>query len=76
MWFVTWDQPEYKEWAKKDNQGYQLVILRVESDGRLLCVKARLNIKAKGLPEFITEKERYYTSKREANKVISEWRAN
>jgi len=27
-WFVTWDRPEYKEWAKKTRDGYFLVIIR------------------------------------------------
>lgn len=74
MWFVTWNRPEYKEWAHIVEGGYQLVILRVENDGRLLCVKARLNMKAKGLPEFVTEEEKYISSKQDAQRIINEWK--
>lgn len=74
MWFVTWNRPEYKEWAHIVKGGYQLVILRMENDGRLLCVKAKLNMKAKGLPEFVTEEERYIFSEQDAQRVINEWK--
>lgn len=76
MWFVTWDRPEYKEWARIVKGGYQLVILRVEDDGSLLCVKAKLNIKAKGLPEFVTEEEKHVSSKKYSQKIICEWKRN
>jgi hypothetical protein len=74
MWFVTWNRPEYKEWARIIKGGYQLVILRVENNKRLLCVRARLNIKAKGLPEFVTEEERYFSTTKDSQKLISEWK--
>lgn len=76
MWFVTWNRPEYKEWAHIVKGGYQLVILRVEDERRLLCVKARLNMKAKGLPEFIIEEERYVPTIKDSQKVISKWKRN
>lgn len=74
MWFITWDRPEYKEWAHIVKGGYQLIILRMENDGRLLCVKARLNMKAKGLPEFVTEEEKHISSEQDAQRVINEWK--
>jgi hypothetical protein len=74
MWFVTWDRPEYKEWAHIVRGGYQLVILRVENDRRLLCVRARLNIKAKGLPEFVTDEERHVSTTKDSQKIISGWK--
>lgn len=74
MWFVTWNRPEYKEWACIVKGGYQLVILRVENDGRYLCVKARLNIKPRGLPEFVTEEERYVSTIKDSQEIISEWK--
>ena len=40
-WFVTWDGPEYKEWAIPISKGYLLVVLRKEKT-KLLCVKAEL----------------------------------
>ncbi|MDO8341193.1 MAG: hypothetical protein Q7T59_04415 [Candidatus Woesebacteria bacterium] len=74
MWFVTWNRPEYKEWAHIVKGGYQLVILRVEKDGRLLCVKARLNMKAKRLPEFVIEEEKHVSAIKDSQKAISEWK--
>jgi hypothetical protein len=74
MWFVTWNRPEYKEWARIVKGGYQLVILRVENDKRLLCVRARLNIKSKGLPEFVTEEEKYASTVKDSQGIISEWK--
>lgn len=74
MWFITWDRPEYKEWASLVKGGYQLVILRVENDRRFLCVKAKLNIKAKGLPEFVTVEEKYVLTTKDSQRIISEWK--
>ena len=74
MWFVTWDRPEYREWASIIKGGYQLIILRMENNGRLLCVKAKLNVKSKGLPEFVTEEEKYVSTKKDSQKIISEWK--
>lgn len=74
MWFITWNRPEYREWASIVKGGYQLVILRMEKDGQLLCVKARLNMKARGLPEFVAEEEKYVSTKKDSQKVISEWK--
>lgn len=74
MWFVTWDRPEYKEWAKEIDGGYLLVILRIESDGKLLCVKARLNMGAKGMPVFVIEVEQYAIHLQDAQAIIDAWK--
>ena len=71
-WFVTWDRPEYKEWAKPIAKGYLLIVLRTEKE-RFLCVKAELIMEGKGLPSFKVIEEKYYTSNVEASKQIKDW---
>jgi len=72
-WFVTWNRPEYKEWATPILKGYLLVVLRKEKT-KFLCVKAELIMGEKGLPAFNILEERYYSSKQKASKQIREWR--
>lgn len=72
-WFVTWNRPEYKEWAVKIPQGYLLVILRKEND-RFLCVKAKLIMGKTGLPAFEITEEQHFTSRIKALMQIQEWR--
>jgi len=71
-WFVTWDVPEYKEWAKKTRDGYFLVIIRKETKN-YLCVRAKLIMGEKGLPGVeIIEKQNLATAQK-AEKVIQDW---
>ena len=72
-WFVTWDRPEYKEWAIPIAKGYLLVVLRKEK-ARFLCVKAELIMGEKGLPAFNVLEEKYYSSKPQASEQIKEWK--
>ncbi|MCL6096632.1 MAG: hypothetical protein M1444_03060 [Patescibacteria group bacterium] len=72
-WFVTWDRPEYKEWATPISKGYLLVVLRREKT-KFLCVKAELIMGEKGLPAFNVLEEKYYPTKPKASKQIREWR--
>ncbi|KKP80975.1 MAG: hypothetical protein UR81_C0010G0003 [Candidatus Levybacteria bacterium GW2011_GWB1_35_5] len=71
-WFITWDRPEYKEWATSISGGYLLVILRKEKD-RYFCVKAKLRMGQKGLPAFIVLKELYFPTEEKVIKQISTW---
>ena len=71
-WFVTWDRPEYKEWAKPIAKGYLLIVLRREKT-RFLCVKAELIMGEKGLPVFKVIEEKYYTSKPQASEQARDW---
>jgi hypothetical protein len=71
-WFVTWDRPEYKEWAKPITTGYLLIVLRTEKE-RFLCVKAELIMGEKGLPAFKVMEEKYFPSEPKASKQIKEW---
>lgn len=71
-WFVTWDRPEYKEWATQIVKGYLLIVLRTEKT-RFLCVKAELTMGEKGLPVFKVVAEKYYSSKPQASKQIRDW---
>lgn len=71
-WFRTWGRPEYKEWASEIPQGYLLVIIRKE-ESRYLCVKAKLLMGEKGLPEFEVVREHYFSNKKEADKQIKKW---
>ncbi len=73
-WFKTWDRPEYKEWAIKSPNGYQLVIIRKERKSRYLCVKAKLIMDEKGLPDFKAIEEYYHPTKEKALKQIKEWK--
>ena len=71
-WFVTWDRPEYKEWATQIANGYLLIVLRTEKE-KFLCVKAELVMGEKGLPAFKVLEEKYYPSKPKASKQIKAW---
>ncbi len=71
-WFITWNRPEYKEWAIKSKKGYLLVIIRKEKT-KYLLVKAELLIEEKGLPRFNVLEEARYVSLAKANKQIREW---
>jgi len=72
-WFVTWDGPEYKEWAIPISKGYLLVVLRKEKT-KLLCVKAELIMGKKGLPAFKVLEEKYFNSKPKASKQVKDWK--
>ena len=72
-WFVTWDRPEYKEWATPISHGYLLVVLRKEKT-RFLCVKAELIMGEKGLPAFNVLEQKYYPTKPKASKQIRDWK--
>jgi hypothetical protein len=76
MWFVTWDRPEYREWACADDGGYKLAIVCVEGDGAFLCVKARLNKRDKGMPQFVTDREERFYEKLRAEATIEAWKAD
>lgn len=71
-WFVTWDREEYKEWAKKDPSGYLLLVIRREKK-RFLCVKAKLIMGEKGLPDFKVIDEKYFPTKSKTSKQIKAW---
>lgn len=73
-WFVTWNRPEYKEWAKEIKGGYLLIILRKEPN-KYLCVKAELGMGEKGLPNFKVIEEKYFSSVQKANKQIQDWKS-
>ncbi len=75
MWFVTWDRPEYREWALADERGFRLVIACVEGDGTFLCVKARLDRQPKGMPAFVTEREERCATEQRAEEIIARWKA-
>jgi hypothetical protein len=75
MWFVTWDRPEYREWALADERGYQLVIACAEADGQFLCVKARLDRQPRGMPAFVTEREERFSTRERAEEAIAGWKA-
>lgn len=72
-WFVTWNRPEHKEWATKISQGYILVIICKEKNNKYLCVKAKLLMGEKGLPDFKVIKEYYFSGKKETEKQIKNW---
>ena len=69
---MTWNRPEYKEWATPIDSGYLLIVLRTEKT-RFLCVKAELIMGEKGLPSFKVLEEKYYSSKPQASKQIKDW---
>jgi len=71
-WFVTWDRPEYKEWASKNSTGYELLIIRREPK-QYFCVKANLTLGETGLPGFKVLKEKRFKTKQDAMKQISSW---
>jgi len=72
-WFVTWDRPEYKEWAKVISGGYSLVVVRKE-EKNYLCVRASLLMGVKGLPVFKVLEEKNFSLKEEADKQIQNWK--
>jgi len=72
-WFVTWNRPEYKEWAKEIKGGYSLVVIRKEPE-RYLCVKAELIMGAKGLPDFKVIEELHFSVQQKAQKQIQDWK--
>jgi len=72
-WFVTWNRPEYKEWASEIQSGYLLVIIRKEKN-RYLTVKAEVIMKDKGLPDFKILEEHYFSIKRDSARKIREWK--
>lgn len=72
QWFVTWNRPEYKEWAKEIKGGYSLVIIRKEPK-RYLCVKAELIMKEKGLPDFKIIEEYKFSAQQKAKQQIQDW---
>jgi hypothetical protein len=69
---VTWNVPEYKEWAIKKSYGYLLTIIRQQPKD-FLAVKAKLIFKAKGLPQFVTLKSLTVKTGKEAKAVIKKW---
>ncbi|MBI2621535.1 MAG: hypothetical protein HYW63_02705 [Candidatus Levybacteria bacterium] len=71
-WFVTWYTPEYKEWARKTEGGYFLVIIRKEPKN-FLCVRAKLIMGEKGLPGVEIIEEQNLQSKRKAQRVTRGW---
>ena len=72
-WFVTWNRPEYKEWAKEIPEGYLLLVVRKEPDN-FLCVKAELIMKKKGLPDFKVLEENNFPSQQKSDKQIQDWK--
>lgn len=72
-WFVTWDRPEYKEWASNIPEGYLLLIIRKEKD-KYLCVKAKLIMGEKGLPAFEVIEEHSFRTNQEATGKIKDWK--
>ncbi len=72
-WFVTWDRQEYKEWAKEMSGGYSLLIIRREPND-FLCVRAKLIMGEKGLPDFKVVKEHRFPTKQKADKQIQDWK--
>lgn len=73
QWFVTWDRPNYFEWAKSNKMGYRLLIIHPESDGRYLVVDAQLKMLSKGLPEFIVTEQKYLDDLKSAKQQIAKW---
>ena len=72
-WFVTWDRPEYKEWATSIKEGYLLVIIRKEKN-KHLCVKAKLVMGEKGLPGFEVLEEQHFSTSQQATRRIKKWK--
>jgi hypothetical protein len=73
-WFVTWNVPEYKEWAQKTNYGYLLLVINKENSG-YRCAKAKLIFKNNGLPEFSLLEEIVVNTVNEAERQIKEWKS-
>lgn len=74
-WFITWNRPEYKEWATEIPGGYLLVIIRKENKD-YLCVKAKLLMGESGLPGFEVAEEHRLTTLKKASEQISAWKKN
>ncbi len=72
-WFITWDRPEYKEWAMAVSGGYALLVFRPGKEQ--LCVRAKLVMPADGLPEFKVIEERRVPSEKEATSLLKQWKA-
>ncbi len=72
-WFATWDRPEYKEWACESKEGYSLVVIRKEPNN-FLCVKAKLVMGEKGLPDFKVTEEQNLSTEKKANELIQSWK--
>lgn len=72
FWFVTWNRPEYKEWAQKKNYGYLLTVIRKQPQD-FLAVKAKLILKAKNLPEFVIIKSVIVKTEKEAIALVKKW---
>ena len=75
FWFITWNRPEYKEWAQKKNYGYLLTIIRKQIKN-FLVVKAKLIFKAKGLPQFMTLESLIVKTNKKALEIIKEWQGS
>lgn len=72
-WFLTWDRPEYREWAMEIPEGYLLVIIRKEK-GAFLCARAKLLMEEQGLPDFVLADQTRVSSEEEALKQIDSWK--
>ena len=72
-WFATWNRPEYKEWAREIKEGYSLVVIRKEPNN-FLCVKAKLIMGEKGLPDFKVIEEQNLSTQKKANEQIQSWK--
>lgn len=73
-WFLTWDRPEYQEWAKEIPEGYLLHIIRKEPDN-FLVVQAKLLMGEKGLPGFEVIEQRNAATEEVANRIIQDWQS-
>jgi len=72
-WFQTWERGEYKEWATPITEGYLLVIMRREQDV-YLCVKAKLRMGEKGLPEFTVLEQLHQRNQKDAITQMTKWK--
>lgn len=72
--FITWNRPEYKEWAIKKSYGYLLTVIRKQPKD-FLVVKAKLIFKAKDLPQFVTLKSLTVETEKEAKAILKKWKA-
>ncbi|MEK7533986.1 MAG: hypothetical protein AAB600_01480 [Patescibacteria group bacterium] len=72
-WFVTWNRPNYFEWAKANKNGYRLLVIHPESDGRYLAVDAQLEMLPQGLPKFTVTEQKYIGDLKSAKQQVAEW---
>jgi len=72
FWFITWNVPEYKEWAQKKRYGYLLTIIRNQKKD-FLVAKAKLIFKPQGLPEFVMLKSKTTKTEKEARRLVKTW---